>query len=59
MAVDPLKNKKILDKSTNFRSKSFFWCSRYNSVEAFGSTVIMLPAEGEVNIKTAVGRFCR
>jgi hypothetical protein len=28
MAVDPWKNKMILDKSTNFRSKSFFWYSR-------------------------------
>jgi hypothetical protein len=26
MAADPLKNKKMLNKSTNFRSKSFFKC---------------------------------
>jgi hypothetical protein len=32
MAGDTLKNKKMLDKSTNFRSKSFFWCSRSKSV---------------------------
>jgi hypothetical protein len=33
MAVDPLKNKMMLDKSTNFPSKSFFWCSRSKSVD--------------------------
>jgi hypothetical protein len=33
MAADPLKNKKMLNKSTNFRSKSFFWCSRCKSVD--------------------------
>jgi hypothetical protein len=33
MAVDPLKNKMMLDKSTHFRSKSFFWCSRSKSVD--------------------------
>jgi hypothetical protein len=33
MAADPLKNKKMLNKSKNFRSKSFFWCSRSNSVD--------------------------
>jgi hypothetical protein len=33
MAADPLMNKKLLNKSTNFRSKSFFWCSRCKSVD--------------------------
>jgi hypothetical protein len=33
MAADPMKNKKMLNKSTNFRSKSFFWCSRCKSVD--------------------------
>jgi hypothetical protein len=33
MAADPLKNKKMLNKSTNFRSKSFFWCSSCKSVD--------------------------
>jgi hypothetical protein len=33
MAADPLRNKKMLNKSTNFRSKSFFWCSRCKSVD--------------------------
>jgi hypothetical protein len=33
MAVDPLKNKMMIDKNTHFRSKSFFWCSRNKSVD--------------------------
>jgi hypothetical protein len=33
MAADPLKNKKMLNKSIHFRSKSFFWCSRCKSVD--------------------------
>jgi hypothetical protein len=33
MAADPLKNKKMLNKSTNFCSKSFFWCTRCKSVD--------------------------
>jgi hypothetical protein len=33
MAADPLKNKMMLNKSTNFCSKSFFWCSRCKSVD--------------------------
>jgi hypothetical protein len=33
MAEDLLKNKKMLNKNTIFRSKSFFWCSRCKSVD--------------------------
>jgi hypothetical protein len=29
-AADPVKNEKMLYKTTNFRSKSFFWCIRFN-----------------------------